>query len=135
MLNILGGADPHSHEKLVNLTTNFYHSYASAALNLYGKESKPGRKIGHITAWGQSSVEQLSDRTAHLTKCVDEIRAERINSTEIIGGRMLQPGTTPLVAVTMGSDSGEHPAIFDPLIRNCLCPLPLHTSGALPNLS
>ncbi|KAI0450130.1 phosphoribosylaminoimidazole carboxylase [Xylaria acuta] len=105
MLNILGGAEPHSHDKLVNSTTSFYHPHANAALHLYGKESKPGRKIGHITAWGQSSVEQLSDRTSHLIKCMDEIRAERIGSIEDIRESISQPGITPLVAVTMGSDS------------------------------
>ncbi|KAI1744340.1 phosphoribosylaminoimidazole carboxylase [Xylaria scruposa] len=106
MLNILGGAEPHSHDKLVNLATSFYHPHANAALNLYGKESKPGRKIGHITAWGQSSVEQLCDRIGHIIKCMDDIRAERIGSaTEKIGESTSQPKTTPLVAVTMGSDS------------------------------
>ncbi|KAI0879290.1 phosphoribosylaminoimidazole carboxylase [Hypoxylon argillaceum] len=105
MLNILGGAKPNSHDRLVDLTTSFYHPHANTALHLYGKESKPGRKIGHITAWGQSSVEQLSERTNHLIQCMDEIRAERIGSTEEIGGSTSQAGPTPLVAVTMGSDS------------------------------
>ncbi|KAI1365007.1 phosphoribosylaminoimidazole carboxylase [Xylaria arbuscula] len=105
MLNILGGAEPHSHDRLVDLTTSFYHPHANAALNMYGKESKPGRKIGHITAWGQSSVEQLAERISHLIKCMDEIRAERIGSNESIGEIVSQRGATPLVAVTMGSDS------------------------------
>ncbi|KAI0204670.1 phosphoribosylaminoimidazole carboxylase [Astrocystis sublimbata] len=105
MLNILGGAAPHSHEKLVNSSTSFYHPHANTALHLYGKESKPGRKIGHITAWGRSSVEQLSDRINHLIQSMDEIRAERIGSTEIIEESKSQSETTPLVAVTMGSDS------------------------------
>ncbi|KAI0109600.1 phosphoribosylaminoimidazole carboxylase [Nemania sp. FL0031] len=105
MLNILGGAESHSHDRLVDLTTSFYHPHANAALHLYGKESKPGRKIGHITAWGQSSVEQLSERISHLIQCMDEIRAERIGSTEGLGKSTTQPGPTPLVAVTMGSDS------------------------------
>ncbi|KAI0904804.1 phosphoribosylaminoimidazole carboxylase [Ustulina deusta] len=105
MLNILGGAKSHSHDRLVNLTTSFYHPHANTALHLYGKESKPGRKIGHITAWGQSSVEQLSERTSHLIQCMDEIRAERIGSIEITGESVLRSGSTPLVAVTMGSDS------------------------------
>lgn len=112
MLNILGGAEPHSHDKLVDLTTSFYHPHASAALHLYGKDSKPGRKIGHITAWGQSSVEQLSERVGHLVRCMDEIRAERIGSTEKTGELTSQSGPTPLVAVTMGSDSGEHIAMI-----------------------
>lgn len=106
MLNILGGAEPHSHDKLVKLTTDFYHPHANAALHLYGKESKPGRKIGHITAWGHSSVEQLSERISPLIQFMDEIRAERIGSTEPIEHLASQSGPTPLVAVTMGSDSG-----------------------------
>lgn len=105
MLNILGGAEPHSHDRLVDLTTSFYHPHANAALHLYGKDSKPGRKIGHITAWGQSSVEQLSQRVGHLVQSMDEIRAERIGSTEAIGESTSQSGPTPLVAVIMGSDS------------------------------
>ncbi|KAI0815476.1 phosphoribosylaminoimidazole carboxylase [Xylaria sp. FL0064] len=105
MLNILGGAESHSHDKLVDLTTDFYHPHANAALHLYGKESKLGRKIGHITAWGQSSVEQLSDRIGHLIQCMDEIRAERVGLKDTSGQPVLQSGPTPLVAVTMGSDS------------------------------
>ncbi|KAK5628161.1 hypothetical protein RRF57_003876 [Xylaria bambusicola] len=105
MLNILGGAEPHSHDELVDLTNSFYHPHASAALHLYGKESKPGRKIGHITAWGQSSVEQLSERINNLIQCMDKIRAERIGSKDITGELVSQSGSTPLVAVTMGSDS------------------------------
>lgn len=118
MLNILGGAEPHSHDRLVGLTTSFYHPHANAALNLYGKESKPGRKIGHITAWGQSSVEQLSERISHLIQCMDEIRAERIGSKETTGEIVSQPGTVPLVAVTMGSDSGSYSSTFHPQPHN-----------------
>ncbi|KAF2973003.1 hypothetical protein GQX73_g519 [Xylaria multiplex] len=66
MLNILGGATPDSHDKLVDLVEGFSHPYAGVKLHLYGKESKPGRKIGHITALGQSSVEQLSERAGPL---------------------------------------------------------------------
>ncbi|KAI3331954.1 phosphoribosylaminoimidazole carboxylase [Xylariaceae sp. AK1471] len=105
MLNILGGAEPHSHDKLVKLTTGFYHPHANAALHLYGKESKPGRKIGHITAWGDSSVKQLSERISQLIQCMDEIRAERIGSTEMIREPESNSEPSPLVAVTMGSDS------------------------------
>ncbi|GAW18808.1 hypothetical protein ANO14919_082900 [Xylariales sp. No.14919] len=105
MLNILGGAKPDSHEKLVDLVESFSHPYAGVKLHLYGKESKPGRKIGHITTLGQSSVEQLSERTGRLIQCMDEIRAERIGSIEKVGESVTQSGITPLVAVTMGSDS------------------------------
>jgi phosphoribosylaminoimidazole carboxylase len=106
MLNILGGAEPHSHNSLVDLATGFYHRHANAALHLYGKEPKPGRKIGHITAWGDSSVEQLSERIGQLIQCMDEIRAERVGSTEVTQQPASHSRPSPLVAVTMGSDSG-----------------------------
>ncbi|KAI2625142.1 phosphoribosylaminoimidazole carboxylase [Xylaria nigripes] len=105
MLNILGGVESHSHERLADLTTSFYHPHANAAVHMYGKESKPGRKIGHITLWGHSSVEKLAERTSHLIQCMDEIRAERIGVIEIPQQPALQSGSSPLVAVTMGSDS------------------------------
>lgn len=108
MLNILGGAKPHSHDKLVDLTNNFYHPHANAALHLYGKESKPGRKIGHITAWGHSSIEQLSERIGGLIQTMDEIRAERIGSSEAVQQATSTSASAPLVAVTMGSDSGQY---------------------------
>lgn len=45
MLNILGGAETKSHEVLVERALTI----PSAALHMYGKDSRPGRKIGHIT--------------------------------------------------------------------------------------
>ncbi|RKF55255.1 phosphoribosylaminoimidazole carboxylase [Golovinomyces cichoracearum] len=45
MLNILGGVNKKSHEALVEKALLI----PSAALHLYGKESRPGRKIGHIS--------------------------------------------------------------------------------------
>ncbi|KAI8629277.1 phosphoribosylaminoimidazole carboxylase [Xylariaceae sp. FL1651] len=106
MLNILGGSEPDSHDKLVELAEQFFHPYADVTLHLYGKVSKPGRKIGHITACGSSSVDQLSERISPLIQSMDEINAKRIRPTEAISPPASKPGPIPyLVAVTMGSDS------------------------------
>lgn len=79
-----------------------------AALHMYGKESKPARKIGHITvvadsmAQGESLIQPLISMT-------DNMRAERKGiaapkpSTAI--SVPSSPAGQPLVAVTMGSDS------------------------------
>lgn len=45
MLNILGGMSKDSHKELMRSAV----SIPTAALHMYGKESKPARKIGHIT--------------------------------------------------------------------------------------
>ena len=50
MLNILGGVGPESHKKLIEATNRI----PNANLHMYGKVSKPGRKIGHITVVAKS---------------------------------------------------------------------------------
>ena len=122
MLNILGGANPTSHDRFVELADNVNDDYTDIYVHLYGKESTPGRKIGHITATGFSSIDRLSTTVSPLIRCMDEIRLDRIG-----GGRpptssssstkastasqtiaqLQQPlkKPLPLVAVTMGSDS------------------------------
>ncbi|KAI1375681.1 Phosphoribosylaminoimidazole carboxylase [Hypoxylon crocopeplum] len=105
MLNILGGAQPTSHDKFVELAENAYGDFTDVYVHLYGKESKPGRKIGHITATGLSSVERLAETISPLIKVMDEIRAERIGSKDPVQTKTTHPRGVPLVAVTMGSDS------------------------------
>ncbi|KAI2616467.1 Phosphoribosylaminoimidazole carboxylase [Hypoxylon sp. NC1633] len=107
MLNILGGAQSTSHDRLVELAENANDVYTDVYVHLYGKESKPGRKIGHITAIGFTSVERLADTISPLIKVMDEIRAERIGlkKPKTIWATPSQPKPVPLVAVTMGSDS------------------------------
>ncbi|TQS34157.1 hypothetical protein Golomagni_05471 [Golovinomyces magnicellulatus] len=56
MLNILGGANKRSHEALVEMALLI----PSAALHLYGKEPRPGRKIGHITIISSTMSEGTS---------------------------------------------------------------------------
>lgn len=106
MLNILGGANPTSHDRFVELADEITDQYTDVYVHLYGKDSKPGRKIGHITATGFSSVNRLSEITIPLIRCMDEIRLERIGSkTSVTAPQAPQPKALPLVAVTMGSDS------------------------------
>lgn len=101
MLNILGGKSQSSHNELVKSAS----AIPSAALHLYGKESKPARKIGHITIVG-SSFSEVEALTEPLIFLADTMRAERKN---LPGPRPLIQSTSslsqPLVAVTMGSDS------------------------------
>lgn len=55
MLNILGGASKDSHSELMKRTI----AIPKAALHMYGKESKPARKIGHITVVSNSTSEGM----------------------------------------------------------------------------
>ena len=124
MLNILGGANPSSHDRFVELADSVHDDYTDIYVHLYGKESKPGRKIGHITATGFSSVDRLSTTVAPLIRCMDEIRLERIGggrpstssassvkttatsqTTAASSQQLPAKKPVPLVAVTMGSDS------------------------------
>ncbi|KAH8204797.1 hypothetical protein TruAng_000986 [Truncatella angustata] len=104
MVNILGGAKSSSHDRLVQLTQKMGSSSMDVHLHLYGKESKPGRKIGHVTAIGYSSIQRLEEQAMPLITCVDEIRAERVGET-LSKAPVSKAKGVPLVAVTMGSDS------------------------------
>ncbi|KAH7039687.1 uncharacterized protein B0I36DRAFT_309092 [Microdochium trichocladiopsis] len=104
MLNILGGAKEDSHDRFVKLAEGSSDAFTDVYVHLYGKASKPGRKIGHITATGFSSVDQLASTVSPLIKCMDEIRLERIGSSAK-ATPAATPKVLPLVAMTMGSDS------------------------------
>ncbi|EFX04970.1 phosphoribosylaminoimidazole carboxylase [Grosmannia clavigera kw1407] len=78
MINILGGVTEHAHLPLVAAAKALFGHQKAAYVHLYGKQSKPGRKIGHITVTG-------------VVADVAELEA------------FAQP--LPLVLVTMGSDS------------------------------
>ncbi|KAK4217671.1 phosphoribosylaminoimidazole carboxylase [Rhypophila decipiens] len=79
MLNILGGATPTSHHELTRRARRTFDKDMDVHLHLYGKESKPGRKIGHITINGYSSIEELEKKAAPFIELVDRIRQERID--------------------------------------------------------
>lgn len=120
MLNILGGAEEKSHDKLVDLASGNFDTEMDVYIHLYGKASKPSRKIGHITVTSPTaniaSLEQLANS---LTKEVDSVREGRISSAAVQLRPSDAPSSTsapskpassrsrsnPLVVVTMGSDS------------------------------
>ena len=122
MLNILGGATPESHLELARLARTAFDDDMDVYLHLYGKESKPGRKIGHITITGTSTIQDLEAKAKPFIDLVDKIRQDRLSATS----ETLRPKedqsktrpsssspssasspseTAPLVLVTMGSDS------------------------------
>ena len=111
MLNILGGAVPDSHDRLVDLAERNIDENVDVYVHLYGKASKPSRKIGHITVTGFSTIDDLEASSKDLVKAVDEVRLERINAASKQLRPQEQPqaqkaaSTKPLVLVTMGSDS------------------------------
>ncbi|CAG8983878.1 hypothetical protein HYALB_00005517 [Hymenoscyphus albidus] len=102
MLNILGGSSKSSHNKLMSEAVQI----STAALHMYGKDSKPGRKIGHITvvaaspSLGESLVEPLIN-------LANNMRAERrgISPAESKSSPFRSLSQGPLIAITMGSDS------------------------------
>lgn len=114
MINILGGAYPDSHLKLVEQAKRMYSPGSAVYPHLYGKESKPSRKIGHITLTGSGSIHDLEEYAKPLIQIADDIRKERLQASS----QALRPSEAPkiapksaptsgdaLVLVTMGSDS------------------------------
>jgi len=92
MLNVLG--DKNEKDKELQICERALNT-PSTSVYLYGKESKPNRKLGHINIVGSSMEECerkleyiLSGEEAFETKDVSEIKSEK-----------------PLVGVIMGSDS------------------------------
>lgn len=108
MLNILGGVNIDSHLPLIEMSKSMYSNKMAVYLHLYGKESKPGRKIGHITITGLgATITELERFAQPLVKMAGETRQERMQAKS----KALRPEQavikppTPLVLVTMGSDS------------------------------
>lgn len=118
MINILGGAQEESHNSLVDLTSSLYDDEMDIFLHLYGKASKPSRKIGHITATSYKPDANLEQLAAPLIKEADHIRKERLNAKSAQlrpeAAPAASPATSsrdaknPLVMITMGSDSDLH---------------------------
>jgi len=97
MLNILGGSTEEAHNELLKQAI----AIPDAALHLYGKASKPARKIGHITLIA-SSMTEAETTIAPLIQTVNKIRAGR-TATPPVGSTI--SSAQKLVLVTMGSDS------------------------------
>jgi phosphoribosylaminoimidazole carboxylase len=79
MINILGGADASSHHKLSKLARTTFDGLMDVYLHLYGKEPKPGRKIGHITLTGFCPIQELEMHAQPFLNLADQIREERIS--------------------------------------------------------
>jgi 5-(carboxyamino)imidazole ribonucleotide synthase len=60
MVNILGGTDPDVYDRYIHVMA----ADPGVKVHFYGKEVRPGRKIGHVTVVGTpaDSVESLRDR-------------------------------------------------------------------------
>ncbi|KAL7784314.1 hypothetical protein V8C37DRAFT_396082 [Trichoderma ceciliae] len=109
MINILGGANPDSHLPLVEKAKSMYGNQMAVYVHLYGKESKPSRKIGHVTVTGVvASIRELEEFAKPLVDMASDVRHERLQA----GSKSLRPEQAvanskqaPLVLVTMGSDS------------------------------
>jgi len=109
MINILGGANLDSHLRLIDKAKSMYANEIGVYLHLYGKEPKPGRKIGHITITGLAAdVTELEEYAQPLIEITNEIRHDRIQARHKHlrpEQAINKPPTMPLVLVTMGSDS------------------------------
>lgn len=120
MLNVLGGAQEDSHDRLIELThkDDVYSDDMDVFVHLYGKASKPSRKIGHITITSYSDDTDLQALAAPLVQEVDQIRLKRLQASAAqlrptapaAAAAAAAPSSSrdtknPLVVVTMGSDS------------------------------
>ena len=111
MINILGGVGPESHHRLVQKAKSMYANGTGVYVHLYGKESKPSRKIGHITLTGFGTILSLEEYAQPLFKLADQMRQERLDAaTKALRTQPVAKPAGPakgdaLVLVTMGSDS------------------------------
>lgn len=122
MINVLGGANPDSHVALIDKAKSMFGSKVAVYVHMYGKESKPSRKIGHITLTGFVPIAELEAFAAPLLKMTDSIRQGRLQASSqalrpqaavakpaaaaaATAGAGARAKGSPLVLVTMGSDS------------------------------
>ncbi|KAM0297045.1 hypothetical protein HYE67_011424 [Fusarium culmorum] len=109
MINILGGASPESHIPLVNKAKSMFAPKIGVYPHLYGKQSKPGRKIGHITLTGlEGTIKDLEEFAQPLVQLAADMRQERIEAKSKAmrpEQAVVKTAKDPLVLVTMGSDS------------------------------
>lgn len=109
MINILGGASPESHIPLVNKAKSMFAPKIGVYPHLYGKQSKPGRKIGHITLTGlEGTIKDLEKFAQPLVQLAADMRQERIEAKSKAmrpEQAVVKTAKDPLVLVTMGSDS------------------------------
>ncbi|HEX5289297.1 MAG TPA: 5-(carboxyamino)imidazole ribonucleotide synthase [Streptosporangiaceae bacterium] len=63
MVNILGGPDPDVRDRL----THVWAADPGVKIHLYGKQVRPGRKVGHVTALGTDFAE-VAERARHAAR-------------------------------------------------------------------
>jgi 5-(carboxyamino)imidazole ribonucleotide synthase len=63
MVNILGGTDPDLRDKL----THVWAADPAVKIHLYGKQVRPGRKVGHVTALG-TDLDEVAERARHAAR-------------------------------------------------------------------
>ena len=63
MVNILGGPDPDLRDRL----THVWAADPGVKIHLYGKQVRPGRKVGHVTALGTDFAE-VAERARHAAR-------------------------------------------------------------------
>lgn len=142
MVNILGGATADAHDELVDMARrSLLDQDTDIFLHLYGKASKPGRKIGHITVVSHSCspkvldtrdlssaspIERLTALATPLIAEVDRIRQGRLDAAS----HQLRPtATTTSTAPTSAAPaSTATPAIFG--TANSPSPLVVVTMGS-----
>ncbi|GBG25421.1 Phosphoribosylaminoimidazole carboxylase [Hondaea fermentalgiana] len=94
MINILGAAS--EEETLEALRPAL--TVPGAKVHWYGKDSRPGRKLGHITVTAPDMPE-LRRRLVQLGEPLDE------TDVETMGGKDGAAAASPVVGIIMGSDS------------------------------
>lgn len=122
MINILGGKDADSHIPLLTLAdASVNDTDFDVYTHMYGKESKPSRKIGHITltshTYGINVLERKANEYIDLTDLIARERSD-VSTTVLrpVESTPWLPASEPpvsapltktqaLVAVTMGSDT------------------------------
>jgi 5-(carboxyamino)imidazole ribonucleotide synthase len=71
MVNVLGGADPDIYSRLLHVMA----ADPGVKVHLYGKQVRPGRKVGHVTVLGDD-IDRLRDRArraaSYLTSGVEQ---------------------------------------------------------------
>jgi 5-(carboxyamino)imidazole ribonucleotide synthase len=60
MANVLGGDDPDVYARYIHVMAHD----PGVKVHMYGKESRPGRKIGHVTALG-TDLDEVRERARH----------------------------------------------------------------------
>lgn len=102
MLNILGGPDAKSYLQVAQEAL----STTGATTHLYGKgDARPGRKMGHITVLADT-ISLAEERIAPLVVKANEIQGMGRAATAVPKPPKIScRSTSPLVAITMGSES------------------------------